>query len=1106
MNLKIITAVNNEIAYNRAFDMLCNESCDKNKNFIVIVPEKFCMSVERLILNKLNKRAFTNIQVVTLSRMLKKLLPNDNNFLSSEAGNMVTKKIILDHIDELVCFKKTARTSGFASEIYETISELKNSGVSPSDYERLIMGENTSLNIKLKDIFTIYKFYEEFLQDSFIDAADRFVLLSELIKTSELIKNSEIYIAGYSSITKSGSLVIKSLIESSKSTTIACTDLSKQENSYAFESEMLALVKTISAELSIKPIYVNTKTLNGAISDHIAKNLFSYPYSRLKINNEIKIYEAENLKSEIEYVAKNIKRLIIEGARFNEIAVATTSIDRYENIIIDVFKDYDIPYFLDKQDDLSSHPLSDFILLGLQIIKRNYSSEDVIGFIKNYFSGFDVKSSSMFENFIIKYGIEYSRFKEPFNFAKEKDSAFQKEAEEVRQVFINKFSNFERIITTAKKTEDYLLAIEILFKDFNVESAIQNLTKLQTQNEDIKSANASSQILEKMKTITDGMQKFLGDSEISYEEFYSILLSGITSSKISFIPLTIDSVIIGDVSTSKFFDINYLFVIGAEEGEFPKIKDDCGIIVDSEIEIMNDLISKKIEPTIKTINKRERFKVFELLQTPKRRLFISYSVLGFNGEETKLSSTIYDLKKIFLNKDGSELEIFNAEKEQQLLKEMLPSKRYEICSYDFSTKNVATLKLIKAVRDFRSNKDIDKDLYLSVYETIKDDLNSVEKDSLNNINSTVNKFNIESSTDLFFKTKKTSVSELESYFACPFKHYIDYGLKIRERENSKIESIDIGNIMHKIAELFVASISKKNLTKPEAIKLGEDITLKVLQEERLLFASNKYLTKPLKNEAFRMCEALYIQYITSNFKPIYEEAEFGANKKYGAVKLNNTDIVIEGKIDRIDKCKDMLRVIDYKTGTFDLSAKEVYYGKKIQLFTYLNALKNNDYRLVGAFYLPIKNKFEDEKKKVNYLSSYKLQGYFVGSKDVVKNMDTALSIDHPQSDNINMSISISKTNIAESSFKLNTGNKKFLLDEKEISEVSNYVSKLASVAVNEILDGYISPSPVMDGNVITCEYCDYKHVCKFNRETDRVRKMENSVEFSEFIKGKDNEG
>lgn len=53
---------------------------------------------------------------------------------------------------------------------------------------------------------------------------------------------------------------------------------------------------------------------------------------------------------EMEYVAKNIRRAVIEQKlRYKDFAVVVPSSDDYENDVRNVFTRYDVPYFLDKK-------------------------------------------------------------------------------------------------------------------------------------------------------------------------------------------------------------------------------------------------------------------------------------------------------------------------------------------------------------------------------------------------------------------------------------------------------------------------------------------------------------------------------------------------------------------------------------------------------------------------------------------------------------------------------------------------------------------------------------------------------------------------------------
>jgi ATP-dependent helicase/DNAse subunit B len=84
---------------------------------------------------------------------------------------------------------------------------------------------------------------------------------------------------------------------------------------------------------------------------------------------------------------------------------------------------------------------------------------------------------------------------------------------------------------------------------------------------------------------------------------------------------------------------------------------------------------------------------------------------------------------------------------------------------------------------------------------------------------------------LFFPKKTTSISQLECYFSCPYKFFANYGLGIKEREESRLKSIDFGNVLHRIAELYVKDIEAKELLLDKAIEaVGQPQLLKNLSK------------------------------------------------------------------------------------------------------------------------------------------------------------------------------------------------------------------------------------------------------------------------------------
>lgn len=57
-----------------------------------------------------------------------------------------------------------------------------------------------------------------------------------------------------------------------------------------------------------------------------------------------------------------------------------------------------------------------------------------------------------------------------------------------------------------------------------------------------------------------------------------------------------------------------------------------------------------------------------------------------------------------------------------------------------------------------------------------------------------------------------SVSRVETYAACAYRHFLQYGLKLQERQEFGFEAVDMGNVFHSVLEGFSHALEGSNYT------------------------------------------------------------------------------------------------------------------------------------------------------------------------------------------------------------------------------------------------------------------------------------------------------
>jgi len=329
---------------------------------------------------------------------------------------------------------------------------------------------------------------------------------------------------------------------------------------------------------------------------------------------------------------------------------------------------------------------------------------------------------------------------------------------------------------------------------------------------------------------------------------------------------------------------------------------------------------------------------------------------------------------------------------------------------------------------------------------------------------------------------------MQTYFACPYKHFAQYILRLNKNETSEMNVLDIGTFLHKVAENFCIEFKKdENFNKIENlindVKNSKDFKIKFEK-------ASQTIQRGLFLEADRMCKAISYQIINSDFKPFALEQNICYPLKIDEMKIN-----LVGKIDRIDNFGSFFRIIDYKSSDKKLSLDKIYYGENLQLFIYLKAYQNTSKLMpCGAFYFPIKNNFSENEGE--YYLPYKLNGIMINDPEVVLSFDNRINLENPKSDIVNVAISTSKENLKDNKIVFKDS-KNSIVTIKQFKQLMDYSIKIIKNAILEICEGFIEPKPQNKAN--SCKFCEYRAMCKFNDKLDEnFQNIKNKIDIEMF--------
>ena len=1077
---------------------------------IYIVPEQFSLTAEYDVSDIIGRGGILEVDVMSFKRLCYRIY-NEFGYksatISKSAKAMLVYSIMKDLEKELILLRGVDRKPGLVSMVCDLISEFKRYNILP---EMLINTniKNERLSNKLKELSYIYTEYEKRIEGKFIDSDDDLHIVMNFISQSKMIKGAKIWIDGFDGFTPQELEVIKALNKIADVTIAITNDKSDSELFLLNKRTIEKLKKFANLEL----IYLDElKKFENEELIHLEKNFNTFPPEEYKGETKyIDLSVMPNLHKEVERIACDIlKKVRDEGYRYDNIMIASRNIEIYEPIFKMIFERYNIPYFLDAKSELSLQPLICLVMSLIDICNHNYQTDTIITYLKTGLSNIDdINDIDKIENYVLKYGIKGTKWLEEWNYDTDEVNV---KMNIIRRQIITPISNFKSTLAGKKNIRGITNALYKFLVDIHVEENIKNLLeqikdKSHILNSDIMFANAYVQVWNILVKLLDELVDTMGSENVSFDKYQSILKAGILTEQIGLIPTSKDEVIIGDIARSRNSHINVLYIVGVNEGLFPKHYNNEGFLNDSERNLLLDN-NIEIAKDTKMLLLEENYNIYKTLTVPKKELHISYPMTDEEGSTLTPSSVINELRNMFpklkennyLAKDFTWEELIN-------------------------TKKSTFVHLANESRKDKSGEEIDPRWKITYdwYEKNNPEFISLIDSGLS-FDNNVGRLEKKNAANMYGTTIKSSVSKMESYALCPFKFYLQYGLNVKERKLYKVASLDVGVFMHDIMDKFSKHLERNKLSWREVSQEEIDTIVSNLVDTALsehkysIFTSNnklKFLSIKLKRVIKRALWIITLHIKNSEFDVIGSELTFGENGNYSPLEIELEDgnkLVLNGKIDRMDIAKTeegkYIRIIDYKSSSKALKLSKVYYGLQLQLITYLDVITSqnqtpdseceiSDFIPGGALYMKLDDPIIKSKKKLSpedieaqIREQLKMDGIILADVRLVKAMDTEM-VDISQ--NLNLS-------------KKGEGNyaKMPVATLNELKGLFNHTKKLLKKFAEEILSGNveIKPTKVKGENKSACTYCPYKEICNFDSELGnrfkRIGSMKNDEVFEQ---------
>ena len=932
-----------------------NQLVNREQQALAILPVNRAVRLLRQrLLDKSESAALAAPHIYTFDQLLLtiySILPNAGRVLSSGMLEVLIESILEENQAAFNYFKFSNRiTAGLVKKIAATINELRRFGYNGSEFAEIKLEEKQKYPLKFSDFELLLqkldaKLGKDLLDESFAKHKAASEMDEEHFK--RLFPSAqEIYINGYGLFTPAMFAFVE-----------------KAANWLPVHIKLEYAANNESLFKHIEQSYLKFKAMGAEEVNEIEHSFFAGRlFQRKQVTSDkidqkerIKIQAVQDRKSELEFIASEIRRLYFdEKIPLAKIGLTFANLESYVPLIRQTFSRYGIPFNLSTGFALKQSPLIRLYIQTLKLITSSFEWQKIKNLLSSSFILTDEINLSSIQSILIKLRIRNLRpgqieflknSKIVSQLPEEERDAFNRSLEKLEQ-FLLPFYEFPQ----NAGINDFYDAYVSLLQKLNLlnwyKLPVAHLNERQKEYE-FRAFNRFIKLLEQTMWILVRVQQ----NQIGLERFVQYLESALEQAVFNLTEWPDYGVQIMPRLEIEAVEPQVLILGGLVDGEFPRAS--------SKDVFFNDTLREKMGlVATEDLLAQDRFIFYSLLDTSAQKIILTYP--KYEEERALVPSTFVDDLCDVVQVEVAELK--PEEKNLQTISEHWNQIGQAVGMNDFSV----------AEESMRILMSVEKD----AEEKIEKLLAKIKWQTERNLPSPFTEYEgvLTGNKQILVELQKSysnrtwSASRLEMYGFCPMQYFLNHILRVPQPESFEgdLTSLERGNLIHDILFTFYSTLKENKQTaqplqhRALLFEIAQEAIAQLpfsgyfweLEKQKLFGAADKkgLLDTFLENEQEQI-EA-------NGFIPTYFEYDFGG-QRHSKISLtgNSGKINLRGRIDRIDvNAENQAQIIDYKTGKSSASRNqlEVLEGISLQIPLYLLALQEERPELqvdAGSYYL-----------------------------------------------------------------------------------------------------------------------------------------------------------
>lgn len=1094
--MHIILAPHEQCALSAVMERLRAHQARGEKAYLM-VPEQFTLQSDIHLLDALEREATMDIRVksfTSLAREVLERLGDGGRAPLTELGRSLLLRFLIErHREELEVFGRGKAGQGVITALAETLAECKSAGIRPEalreESKSGLVGD--LLSRKLHDVSVLLTAYETMIEGRYLDNEDRLGALEEAIPEAHWLRRVCFYFYGFHGLTALELRIVAALQKAGIALVFALplpgavasfgqkavADHDALQAAYPYWEHLKELADAPSIE-----VIEGEETLLGPLAT-LADETFTWAASSsLRKVDALSLRQGISSVQEVTVCAQEIRRRVMrEGARYRDFTIAVTNPDEYAPLLRRIFEAHGIPVFIDQKRYLVDNSIIRALLALFELLEGALRRETVIAYLKSGFSEVPAEALLALERYSRRRALRGEMFfaaryyeidPTPYEGRDKALAAASEEAAKARRAAECFEAEIRTLYESTRKEATVETYARLLYHFLSAGPFREGLDRYQAAVEAagaLAEHHENSQVLDIFVHLLEQLVSALGGEVMAFGDFAELLRHGLSESNVGIIPPAQDQVLAGTLGRTRSHRSRFQYILGMSDAWLPSREGQRTVFLGHEKEQLSDLGLTLLSMPEKQ-RADEMMALYQAFTRPTEELIFSWPLSDARGQSMNQARLIGQVRRLLpeqpveslLQKERALMPYSDAVRLQRTMSEV---RRYMEGALPLETD--PHWSRVGAAYGALLAEGGSRAAFLETGLAAGRQLARLDPAVAQALYPGIAR-------------RHTSITELEQFRQCPYRHFVRYGLRPALEEDNSMERREAGTILHEVfAQLTEAIREEEGLGDRDELRrfIAARVAKEgraVLGEERLDSPKNTALLTKVERSAQHAAKHILRQLDQGRFRPVHQELHFGEKRGPRLVmQVGREQVILEGSIDRVDRYEDSLRIVDYKTGSKGFDLSRAWDGLDLQLLLYLRVALGLEegLRPAGIFYLNVREELveceSDDREALEkaIIDAVLMDGLVVSDPELLAAMD--VDIDKQKS-----------TVVRFRGMKKKTMEKDNVLAETDFLALVAHAEAMALRSCQAIFDGAIDILPARIKDQRVCAYCDYAGICR----------------------------